>query len=67
MENNNINETQKIHIKASLLLNKFQHKEDKVNFCREKSKVFYIIRRLVTINSHIFGTGECPPKNFWSP
>ena len=47
MENNNINNTYKIQIKASVLLTKFKQKEDRINFCREKSNAYYIIYRLL--------------------
>ena len=38
MEENSINKATKIKIKASELLSKFKHREDRYNFCREKSK-----------------------------
>ena len=38
MEENNIKNNQKIMIKASELLSKFKHSEDRINFCREHSK-----------------------------
>lgn len=43
MENNNIYPAHKVKIKVSLLLNKFNHKEDRINFCRERSILFHII------------------------
>ena len=36
MENNNINNTYKVKIKASVLLTKFKHKEDRINFFEKK-------------------------------
>ena len=47
MENNNINNTYKEQIKASVLLTKFKHKENRINFCRERSNIFYITYRLL--------------------
>jgi hypothetical protein len=47
MENNNINNTYKVKIKASVLLTKFKHKEDRINFCRERSNTFHITYRLL--------------------
>ena len=41
MEQLPINQMQKIRVKASELLSKFRHREDRYNFCREKS--MYII------------------------
>ena len=38
MAQNEINLEQKIRVKASELLSKFRHKDDRYNFCREKSK-----------------------------
>ncbi len=47
MENNSINQPYKVKIKASVLLNKFKHKDDRYNFCREKSILFFIIIRFL--------------------
>ena len=47
MENKINNNTYKIQIKASILLDKFKHKEDRINFCREKSNLIYVIYRLL--------------------
>lgn len=41
MEASEVNQPQKIRIKASEIINKFRHKDDRYNFCREKSN--YII------------------------
>ena len=38
-----INPQQKIRVKESELLSKFKHREDRYNFCREKSKYINII------------------------
>ena len=43
MEPIHINPQQKIRVKASELLSKFKHREDRYNFCREKSKYINII------------------------
>ena len=39
MEQNVINNPNKIRVKASELLKKFRHRDDRYNFCREKSKL----------------------------
>ena len=39
MENNNIDNTYKVQIKASIFLSKFKHKEDEINFCCERSNI----------------------------
>ena len=59
MESNIINDRNKIRIKASVLLNKFKHKDDRINFCRERSKILYITHRLLfpqrnLLRQHIF-------------
>ncbi len=45
MEENNINPTHKVKIKASEILKKFKHQEDRFNFCREKSNTIFLMYR----------------------
>jgi hypothetical protein len=47
MEDNNMNPAHKVKIKVSVILNKFKHKEDRINFFRERSISFHIIFRFL--------------------
>lgn len=40
MEQNKINSPGKIIVKASELLSKFKHRDDRYNFCRERSNIY---------------------------
>lgn len=40
MESDQINPHNKVRIKASELLAKFRHRDDRYNFCRERSKTY---------------------------
>lgn len=43
MEEEQIQEERTIKIKASELIKKFKHKDDRYNFCREKGKSLFHI------------------------
>ena len=40
MESGQIKSYNKVRIKASELLEKFKHRDDRYNFCRERSKTY---------------------------
>ena len=56
MEQSSINNPKKIKIKASELLSKFRHREDRYNFCREKSKFTYLYLDVYLPNEIYFDT-----------
>ena len=54
MEQNNIVQDYKIKVKASDILKKFKHQEDRFNFCRERSNLIFLFFRCISTKRTLF-------------